>query len=73
MVFDQNENGINTSSILNKKNGKLNPIKLNGIYEFDMWVRNKAKFGKFGVLQDEEEQQGECGNRNCQEPFHWHQ
>ena len=85
VVFDQNESGINTSSILNKKNGKLTPIRLNGIYEFDMWVTRKAMLGKFGVLdEDEPAEDNHSGATNfkdnhsrvcgdyCHDPFHGH-
>ena len=75
VVFDQNEQGINTSSIINKRNGKLTPIKLNGIYEFDMWVKKKAMLGRFGVLDDDEpaadNHSGGCGE-SCRDPFHGH-
>ena len=80
VVFDQNKEGKNTSSIYNKANGRITPIRLNGIYEFDMWVKKQAMLGQFGVLAEEEpaenmnlkENYSSKCNDGCCDPFQRH-
>ena len=87
VVFDQNEEGRNTSSIYNKSNGRITPIRLNGIYEFDMWVKKGqpglSSMNRFSVLAKEEEETSSginlkesfsrgCSSGSCCDPFHGH-
>ena len=56
VIFDEDQRGNNTSMIVNKQTGKTSPIRLNGIYEFDMWIKDKAQYGQYGVLREEEDE-----------------
>ena len=82
VVFDQNERGINTSSIINKTNCKITPVRLNGIHEFDLWVKQESQYGQYGVLCEEEQSDNtnmkssyseRCWKGTCmRDPFHRH-
>ena len=57
VVFDQ-DYGVNTSYMLHKKTGYTSPIRHNGIFEFDIWVKDKSKVplhNKYDELAIEEE------------------
>ena len=41
MIFEDTDEGENCSRIINKSSGGVTPIRLNGIYEFDMWIKCK--------------------------------
>ena len=56
IIFDENKNGENISRMVNKGTGAQVPIRYNGIYEFDMWVKDKAKYGQYGVLTVDDEE-----------------
>ena len=58
VVFDEKD-GVNTSYMLHKASGSSTAIRHNGIYEFDLWVKDKAKYGKYGVFANEEGDEGD--------------
>ena len=64
---------MNTSSIFNKANGRITPIRLNGIYEFDMWVKQGypglSAVNRYSVLAREEEEEETSGKLNLKENF----
>ena len=69
VTFDENEKGENVSHMLHKRTGKTSPIRYNGIYEFDLWVKERQRYGKFGALATEEE---EDTGKPCAMIFHRH-
>ena len=63
VIFDQ-KHGVKTSRRVNKKTGDMNHIRYNGIYEIDVWVRDRARYGEYGVLT-EDEVDGHDGKKGC--------
>ena len=68
VVFDE-VNGRNASYLFNKRLNTMTPIRHNGIYEFDIWVKNKSKYGQYGVLakdHEEEDDHNADGKAKCE-------
>ena len=55
-MFDEDKNGNNASHILDKRSGKTTPIRLNGVYEFDFWFKDQAKYNFNLLAKDDEEE-----------------